>query len=130
MLSSASDNGNLKRALITYVTASSTQQQSWNKNYNQALTKATVIHHRVIVPPGTYGPVAVMMNDELRMAKSGLLSGALDRETNNGVYRWNVQNDLLFLQGAPFIKLQNLGIFLASNGESIMMKRLTRVPGG
>lgn len=101
MLSTASGNGNLKQALNAYATASAAQQQTWDNNYNQALAKATIANGRVIVPQGTYGPVALMMKDELLMAKSGLLSGALDRETNNGIYRWNVQNDLLFLQGAP-----------------------------
>lgn len=99
MLAKAGSNTALEQALSQYQSASSAQQQTWDKNYNNALAKATVQNGQVVLPQGQYGPVAVMMNSELSLAKSGLLSGALNRETNNGVYRWNVQNDLLFLQG-------------------------------
>ena len=99
MLATASGNRNLSAALRTYEKAPYAQQQQWNQNLSNALGKATVHSGQVIIPPGQYGPVALMMQDELSLAKSGLLSGALDRETNAGPYRWNVQNDLLFLQG-------------------------------
>ncbi len=101
MLATASGNTSLKQALSTYISASPAQQQSWDQNYNNALAKAKVENGKIVVPFGSYGPVALMMKDEMTMGKSGLLSGALNRETNQGVYRWNVQNDLLFLQGAP-----------------------------
>ncbi|PWI56895.1 cytochrome B6 [Sulfoacidibacillus thermotolerans] len=100
MLATASNDSALQTALQTYNLASYTQQQAWDNNFSNALNKATVQNGQVVVPPGNYGPVQLMMNDELALARSGLLSGALDRETNNGVYRWNIQNDLLFLQGA------------------------------
>ncbi|MCI0184683.1 hypothetical protein [Sulfoacidibacillus ferrooxidans] len=99
MLATASNNTALQAAIQTYNAASYTQQQAWDNNFTNALNKATVQNGQVVVPSGQYGPVQLMMNDELALAKSGLLSGALDRETNNGVYRWNIQNDLLFLQG-------------------------------
>ena len=100
MLATASSDSALNTALQTYNLAPYSQQQVWNTNFSNALNKATVQNGQVIVPSGHYGPVQLMMNNELTLARSGLLSGALDRETNNGVYRWNVQNDLLFLQGA------------------------------
>lgn len=99
MLATASHNGALTAALHTYKTASYTQQQAWTTAMTNAMGKATVHNGQVVLPSGHYGPVALMVNDEINLAKSGLLSGALDRETNKGVYRWNVQNDLLFLQG-------------------------------
>lgn len=106
MLATASDNGTLKRALHSYRTASFAQQQKWATNYANALNKAKVVHGHVVVPTGDYGPVATMMNDELSFAKSGLLSGALDRESNPGtIYRYNIQNDLLFLQGKALPKI-------------------------
>lgn len=105
MLATASGNGGLQQALHAYTSASFARQQTWDSHYNQALTKATVTNGQVMIPFGAYGPVALMMKDELQMAQSGLLSGALDRETNQGVYRWNVQNDLLFLQGAPLTQI-------------------------
>ncbi len=100
-LAAASDDGNLQSALSTYQSASYAQQMAWNNNYGTALSKATVSGNQVIVPSGNYGPVARMMQAELRFAQAGLLSGVLTAETNLGVYRWNVQNDLLFLQGDP-----------------------------
>ena len=100
MLATASGNGELQGALQKYQGSSFAQQQKWATNYANALNKAKVIHGKVVVPAGDYGPVATMMNDELSFAKSGLLSGALDRESNPGtIYRYNIQNDLLFLQG-------------------------------
>jgi hypothetical protein len=99
MLAKAANNSQLTTALTNYQAASSTQQQTWNANYAKALKTATVSNGEVVVKSGDYGPVATLMNDELTLAQSGLLSGALNRQTNNGVYRWNVQNNLLFLQG-------------------------------
>jgi hypothetical protein len=99
MLATAANNPQLKTALKTYRGASAQQQQTWNKNYSAALKSAAVTNGQVAVTPGNYGPVKTLMNDELTLAQSGLLSGALNRQTNNGVYRWNVQDNLLFLQG-------------------------------
>lgn len=99
MLATASHNSALTTALKRYKTATYSQQQAWTSAMTTALGKATVHHGQIILPTGDYGPVALMINDEVNLARSGLLSGALDRETNEGVYRWNVQNDLLFLQG-------------------------------
>ena len=99
MLASASGNSQLAKALATYQAAPAATQAKWNQNLSNALNKATVVGATVKLPAGNYGPVAYMMNSELQLARSGLLSGALSRETNQGVYRWNVQNNLLFLQG-------------------------------
>lgn len=101
MLATASHDTNLQQALNQYTASSQSQQDKWAQNLSNALQKATVQNGKVVLPQGNYGPVAIMMNDEEQMAQSGLLSGALDRENNQGVYRWNVQNDLLFLQGTP-----------------------------
>lgn len=99
MLAKAGNNQALTQALQTYESASPTLQQQWDQNLATGLSKATVVNNVPVLPQGNYGPVSLMMQDELLMAKSGLLSGALTRETNGGVYRWNVQNNLLFLQG-------------------------------
>ncbi len=107
MLATASHDSALTAALHTYKTASYTQQQAWTTAMTNALGKATVRNGQVLLPSGHYGPVALMVNDEINLAKSGLLSGALDRETNGGVYRWNVQNDLLFLQGQVLPNIAN-----------------------
>lgn len=100
-LAAATGDSILQKAVNTYKSASTAQQMQWNKNYRTALSTAKVVNHHVMVPPGDYGPVQLMMASELSLAQSGLLSGILNSETNQGVYRWNVQNDLLFLQGDP-----------------------------
>jgi hypothetical protein len=57
----------------------------------------------VVTPQGQYGPLPSLLNATLALGKSGLMSGAL---TRNGAVttRFDNQNYLLFLQGAP---LQN-----------------------
>ena len=104
MLATASGNGQLTKALHTYEQAPAATQAKWTRNLTSALNKTQTVHGAVQLPTGDYGPVAYMMNAELQLARSGLLSGALSRETNQGAYRWNVQNDLLFLQGAELHK--------------------------
>ncbi len=105
MLAHASNNTSLSNELKQYNDAAATQQQKWDQNLTNALNKATVQNGEVQISSGDYGPVESMMNYELSLASSGLLSGALNRETNQGVYRWNVQNDLLFLQGDALHKI-------------------------
>ncbi len=107
MLATASHDTALSTAIHTYQTASATQQETWDQNLQNALNNAQVVNGSVVVKPGNYGPVQVLMQDELSLARSGLLSGALDRQTNNGVYRWNVQDDLLFLQGSALHTIAN-----------------------
>lgn len=107
MLATASSNNKLSQALQQYQNASYAQQQKWDTNYSNALNKATVSKGAVVTPFGNYGPVALMMNSELQLAKSGLLSGALDRQTNGGVYRYDVSGDLLFLQGTTLHNIAN-----------------------
>jgi hypothetical protein len=99
MLAKASNDGALASDLKQYNSASVAQQQQWDGNLSSALQQATVVNGQVQIPSGNYGPVESMMKSELSLASSGLFSGALNRESNQGVYRWNVQNDLLFLQG-------------------------------
>jgi len=114
MLASASGNSQLTKALHTYQAAPAATQAKWSQNLSNALNKATAAGATVKLPAGNYGPVAYMMNSELQLARSGLLSGALTRETNQGAYRWNVQNNLLFLQGAA---LHNIAGTLDLSGE-------------
>lgn len=107
MLATASGNASLTKAIQTYEQAPWSQQSQWDQNFQNALNKAKVANGQVVLAPGNYGPVALMMSSELRLAQSGLLSGALSRETNSGVYRWNVQNNLLFLQGTAMHNAAN-----------------------
>ena len=107
MLAQASRNGKLAAALRMYKAAPYSRQQKWDANYAAALASAKVKNGNVTVRSGSYGPVAAMMADELALARSGLFSGALDRQTNGGIYRWNVQDSLLFLQGTALAQRAN-----------------------
>ncbi len=95
----ASQNQTLDAAISAYQSTPVNQQIAWVSNYRNALSHAAVSSGQVIVPPGNYGPLAVIIPAQLRLAQSGLLSGALNQETNQGPYRFNVQNDLLYIQG-------------------------------
>ena len=98
-MATASQNQTLHIAISAYQQAPVAQQMQWAANYRNALAHATVSQGQVTITPGNYGPLAVLLPAHLRLAQSGLLSGALNQETNQGPYRWNVQNDLLYIQG-------------------------------
>lgn len=105
MLAKASNNANLLSAVQQYEAAPFSQQMKWDQNMEKALTKATAQGGQLVLPTGDYGPVSTLISAEVSLGQSGLFSGALNRETNQGVYRYNVQNDLLFLQGATLHKI-------------------------
>ncbi|NMP24822.1 cytochrome B6 [Sulfobacillus harzensis] len=86
--------------LNAFESASAKTQSTWETNYNTALAKAHVVNGKVVVPSGNYGPVPQLMSEGLALGKSGLYSGALIRNPKV-VTRFDNQNYLLFLQGAP-----------------------------
>ena len=67
----------VSQALGVYEKASPTQQGAWSSAYLDALDKASMVGPAVQVPAGDYGPVPVMMDGMLVLAKAGLLEGAL-----------------------------------------------------
>ncbi len=87
----------IQSALATFKEASASQQGTWEANYAKALGKAAVVGGNVVVPPGNYGPLSVMMNGLLELGRSGLMTGALD--STPFIYQSNPSNSLLFLQG-------------------------------
>ncbi len=99
----AAINPAIKPALTQFEKASSAQQARWETRYTAALAKGVYRNGVVVTPQGQYGPLPSLLNATLALGKSGLMSGAL---TRNGAVttRFDNQNYLLFLQGAP---LQN-----------------------
>ncbi len=99
----ASINPSIAPALHAFNSASPAQQTKWENAYTTALNKGVYKNGVVVTQKGNYGPLPALMNDTLALGKSGLMSGALMR---NGAVttRFDNQNYLLFLQGAP---LQN-----------------------
>ena len=93
-------NPAIRAPLSAFVHASPSQQAFWERQFTIALAHAYHQNGRVILPPGQYGPLAPLMADTLHLGRSGLMSGALIRNPQV-VTRFNNQNYLLFLQGAP-----------------------------
>lgn len=67
------------QALQQYQQAPDPQKDAWNKAYTGALDNATYSNGHVLVAAGDYGPVPVMMDGMLALAKAGLLEGALQK---------------------------------------------------
>lgn len=64
-------------ALKQYDGAPAAEQKKWTDAYGAALSKATVKDGRVVLPAGDDGPVPVLMDGMLKLARAGLLEGAL-----------------------------------------------------
>jgi hypothetical protein len=68
----------LAAALAQWNAASSEQQATWTKSYEQALADAkSTSDGQVVLAAGDYGPLPVMMDSLLGMAQSGALDNAL-----------------------------------------------------
>ena len=93
-------NPGFKTTLARFQNASSAQRARWEQAYAVALNKGTYSSGVVHTAPGNYGPMPALLNDVLNLGKSGLMSGALIRNSAV-VTRFNNQNYLLFLQGTP-----------------------------
>jgi hypothetical protein len=92
----------LATALGTYQAASSDQQQKWLANYATGLGTATVAADGVVnVPSGDYGPVSVLMDRMLTLARSGGLDALL--LTSNHFYQTDFSRPLLFLIDGGYI---------------------------
>jgi hypothetical protein len=92
----------LALALTTYNTASGDQQQKWLTNYTTGLGTATVAADGTVnVPSGDYGPVSVLMNRMLTLARSGGLDALL--LTSDHFYQTDFSRPLLFLDDGGYI---------------------------
>src|SRR5579862_8281970 len=92
----------LVAALSAYETASSAQQQKWLANYTTGLgTAAVAPDGTVTVPTGDYGPVSVLMDRMLTLARSGGLDALL--LTSDHFYQTDFTRPLLFLDDGGYI---------------------------
>jgi hypothetical protein len=99
--STVGDSG-LASALSTYREAAGSQQTTWLTNYATALGTATVGGDgSVVVPGGQYGPVPVLMDRMLTLARSGGLDALL--LTSNHFYQTDFSRALLFLDDGGYI---------------------------
>ena len=92
----------LASALTAYSAATSDQQQKWLTSFTTALGTATVASDgTVTVPSGDYGPVTVLMNRMLTLARSGGLDALL--LTSDHFYQTDFSRALLFLDDGGYI---------------------------
>jgi hypothetical protein len=117
----------LSAALATYEGAGSTQQTTWLTAYGTALGAATVNSDgAVVVASGDYGPVPVLMDRMLTLARSGGLDALL--LTSNHFYQTDFSRPLLFLDDGAYIgnlaQAQNL-----TGSQWGMMNETGRYPG-
>jgi hypothetical protein len=86
-------------ALAQYKGATPDQQASWTTAYSDALTKAN--GDPAQIPPGTGGPVPVLLDQLLAQAQAGSLDGAL--LSQGGFYQSDYTKPLLFLADGTYL---------------------------
>jgi hypothetical protein len=124
---SAVGDSALSAALTTYDGAASDQQNKWLTAYATALGTATLSSDgAVIVASGDYGPVSVLMDRMLTLARSGGLDALL--LTSNHFYQTDFSRPLLFLDDGGYLgnlaQAQNL-----TGSQWGMMNETGRYPG-
>ncbi len=90
----------LRRALARYAAASKAQQVSWAAAYLKVVGHVTFTTGVPSVPKANDGPVPVLVDGELAMARSGALDAAL--LAHNQFYGTNYTKPLLFLEDGSY----------------------------
>ena len=88
-------NPAVRAALATYNAASADQQNKWATNYLNAAPKITFAGGVPVLPPGSYGPVPVMLAAQLALAQSGAIDADLIAQRQ--FYGTDYTKPLLFL---------------------------------
>ncbi len=91
----------VQAAVNRYSSAAPSQQAAWTSAYETGVQKATFTAGRLRLPPGRYGPVAVIISDLESMARSGALDGAL--LASNQLYDTNYTKPLLFIADGAYL---------------------------
>jgi len=113
-------------ALDAYQGASSAQQGAWTTAYGKAVANAHDVRGHLVVPPGPYGPVGVMIGSLTNMAQSGGLDGTLLSEVQ--FYNTNYTKPMLFLKDGAYFDA--LGTAKNLQGEQWgMMNETGNYPG-
>lgn len=90
----------LADTLAMYAAASPAQQQAWVTAYLNALPNAQVTNGQVSVPGSDFGPVSVLMSNELTLAQNGALDA--DLVAGAGFYGTDFTKPLLFLEDGTY----------------------------
>jgi hypothetical protein len=112
-------------ALRTFNAASARQQADWENAFGNALGKATVQRHGVLLPAGAYGPVASMLTALLNLGRAGLLEPAVDHSSR--IYSTDNTRSLLFLQASALPALAGQAHLVGSQWG--MMNETGNYPG-
>jgi hypothetical protein len=124
-LSGIPDDPALTAALATYTLAPASQQQAWSGAYDTALSNAPD-NDPAKVKPGNYGPVPLLAERLLSLARSGGLDGAL--QAQGSFYQTDYTKSLLFLADGAYLedlaRAQHLG-----GDQWGMMNETGRYPG-
>jgi hypothetical protein len=88
-------------ALNGYTSATLDQQQKWATTYSDALAQAPD-GDPATVAPGDYGPVPILANQLLALARAGGLDGAL--LSHGGFYQTDYTRPLLFLADGTYLE--------------------------
>ena len=91
----------LTGAVTGYQNASDSQKTAWLTAYTKALGAATVQDGKVVVAGGDYGPVPVLMDRLLTLARSGGLDGLL--LTSGHFYQTDFTKPLLFMGDGTYL---------------------------
>ena len=120
-------DAHLAAALAAFKAATSDEQFTWLTNYGSALGNASVNHAGgVAVAPGNHGPLPVLMDRMLTLARSGGLDALL--LTSNHFYQTDFTRPLLFMDdGGYFASLAQDQKLTGSQWG--MMNETGRYPG-
>ncbi len=95
LASIAPQNAALSSALATFNAADEATKAKWEASYEKAVAKAEFANGHLVVPPGAYGPVAVMISSLTAMAQSGALDTSMVDQAH--FYGTNYTKSLLFV---------------------------------
>jgi len=95
-------NAAITTALASFSGASSDQQTAWATAYSDALAGGKVDNGQVTVVPGDYGPLPVLMNGLLAVARSGGLDGLL--LASDRFYATDYTRSLLFMGDGSYLE--------------------------
>ncbi|HYM51717.1 MAG TPA: hypothetical protein VET65_14245 [Candidatus Limnocylindrales bacterium] len=91
----------LTSALASFQSGSDSQKTAWLTAYTKALNDAKVENGKVVVASGDYGPVPVLMDRLLTVARSGGLDGLL--LTSGHFYQTDFTKPLLFMGDGTYL---------------------------
>ncbi len=101
-LSTLPNQPEVQAAVAEYKAASIDQQAAWTAAYEKAVADATFVNGKLVVPPGPYGPVGVIIASLTSMARSGALDGAL--LSSRQFYGTDYTKPLLLIADGTFLE--------------------------